>query len=173
MTKEEMFNKNIRLAYKIANKYRANYSEEFEDIKQLALIGLWKAVTRYNDKNALSTFAYVVIQNEINLYLRKIKKSVKIISMNAEIEDNLTLGDMLQAEDGVEELLDYIEQKEIEKVLNEVLESKNETYQNVYELYRQGYRQHQIAEMVEMSQANVSRIISKINKKVSERIAKI
>ena len=80
---------------------------------------------------------------------------------------------MLQAEDGVEELLDYIEQKEIEKVLNEVLESKNETYQNVYELYRQGYRQHQIAEMVEMSQANVSRIISKINKKVSEGIAKI
>ena len=59
---------------KIANKYRANYSEEFEDIKQLALIGLWKAVTRYNGKNALSTFAYVVIQNEINLYLRKIKK---------------------------------------------------------------------------------------------------
>ena len=80
---------------------------------------------------------------------------------------------MLQAEDGVEELLDYIEQKEIEKVLNEVLESKNETYQNVYELYRQGYRQHQIAEMVEMSQANVSRIISKINKKVSEGMAKI
>ena len=68
MTKEEMFNKNIKLAYKIANKYRINHSNEIEDIKQIALIGLWKAVTRYNGKNTLSTFAYVVIQNEINLY---------------------------------------------------------------------------------------------------------
>lgn len=172
MTKEEIFNKNIKLAYKIANKYRLNYSEEYEDIKQIALIGLWKAVTRYNGKNALSTFAYVVIQNEINLYLRKTKKSVKAISINTEVKDNLTIEDTLRVEDSIEELLDYIEQREIEQVLNKVLEQQTEEYKNIYELYRQGYRQKQIAETVKMSQCNVSRVIKKINKKVSNKIAK-
>lgn len=37
MTKEEMFNNNINIAYKIANTYRLNYPSEFEDIKQIAL----------------------------------------------------------------------------------------------------------------------------------------
>lgn len=173
MTKEEMFNKNIKLAYKIANKYRINHSNEIEDIKQIALIGLWKAVTRYNGKNTLSTFAYVVIQNEINLYLRKSKKSVKAISINTEFKENVTIEDILQADDSIEEFLDYVEQEEIKQVLNEVLESKNEINKNIYELYRKGYKQHQIAEMVNMSQTNVSKIINKINKKVSDKIAQI
>lgn len=37
MTKEEMFNNNVNIAYKIANTYRLNYPSEFEDLRQIAL----------------------------------------------------------------------------------------------------------------------------------------
>lgn len=170
MTKEEMFNKNIKLAYKIANKYRINHSDEFEDIKQIALIGLWKAVTCYNGKNTLSTFAYVVIQNEINLYLRNSKKSVKAISINTEFKENVTIEDILQADDSIEEFLDCVEQEEIKQVLNEILESESKTNKQIYEMHRQGYKQNPISVATGTSQANVSRTISKINKKVSEKL---
>lgn len=170
MTKEEIFNKNIKLAYKIANKYRINHSEEFDDIKQIALMGLWKAVTRYNGKNTLSTFAYVVIQNEINLYLRKSKKSVKAISINTEFKENVTIEDILQADDSIEEFLDHVEQEEIKRVLNEVLENEKKINKQIYEMHRKGYKQHPISVATGTSQANVSRIISKINKKVSEKL---
>lgn len=172
MTKEEMFNKNIKLAYKVANKYKINHYEEFEDIKQIALLGLWKAVTNYNGKNALSTFAYVVIQNEINSYLRKTKKSFKSVSINVEVHERLTLEDILQADDSIEELLDDIEERVIKQVLNETLENENERDNQVYKLYEQGYRQGQIAKIMGISQAQVSRIQAKINKKVCDKIAK-
>lgn len=32
MTKEELFEKNTLMAYKIANKYRTNYHKEYEEI---------------------------------------------------------------------------------------------------------------------------------------------
>lgn len=38
MTNEELFNNNIKIAYKIANKYKINYVNEYDDIKQIALM---------------------------------------------------------------------------------------------------------------------------------------
>lgn len=75
MTNEEMFNKNINIAYKIANKYLDNYKNEYEDIKQIALLGLWKAVLTFKNTYAFSTYSYKVIFNEINHYLRNRKKA--------------------------------------------------------------------------------------------------
>ena len=34
MTKEELFNENIAIAYKLASSYKINYQEEYEDICQ-------------------------------------------------------------------------------------------------------------------------------------------
>ena len=66
MTNKEIFNNNINIAYKIANKYLINYRNEYEDIKQVALLGLWKAVLTFKNGYAFSTYAYPVIQNAIN-----------------------------------------------------------------------------------------------------------
>ena len=38
MTNEEIFNNNVNIAYKIANRYVTNYYEEKEDIRQIALM---------------------------------------------------------------------------------------------------------------------------------------
>ena len=102
MTNEEMFEKNIKIAYKIANRYRINYLSEYEDIKQIALLALWKAVLTFNNTNAFSTYAYVVISNEINLYLRRNKKTEQEISINTSINDGeLTIEDILQSADNI------------------------------------------------------------------------
>ena len=47
MTNEEIFNDNVNIAYKIANRYRTNYYEEIEDIQQIALIELWRCVVNW------------------------------------------------------------------------------------------------------------------------------
>lgn len=170
MAKEEMFNKNIKLAYKVANKYKINNLQEFEDIKQVALMGLWKAVLNYNGEHALSTFAYVVIQNEINFYLRKTKKNENEISIKTEIHENLTLEDTLQAEDNIEQLLENIEMIEVRQMLDNVLKNEKEKNKKIYELQERGYKQREIGEVVNLSQVQVSRIIKKINKKVSDKV---
>ena len=91
MTNEEMFNNNVKLAYKIANMYRINYAEEYDDIKQLALEGLWKAIINYNNSTRFSTYAYIVMHNNIRMYLRKIKsKNSRTFSIEEPIRENLT-----------------------------------------------------------------------------------
>ena len=46
MTNEELFNKNINIAYKLAWQYK-NSGIDMEDIKQICLYALWKAVITY------------------------------------------------------------------------------------------------------------------------------
>ena len=47
MTNEEMFTENIRLAYKNAQHYK-NCGIEYEDLEQICLYALWKAVLTYH-----------------------------------------------------------------------------------------------------------------------------
>lgn len=77
MTNEEIFNNNVNIAYKIANRYRTNYYEEIEDIRQIALMELWRCIVNWDHVHALTTYAYLCIPNKINMYLRHVKKHEK------------------------------------------------------------------------------------------------
>ena len=165
MTKEEMFNKNIKIAYKIANRYLINYANEYEDIKQLALMGLWKAVSTFDNTHAFSTYAYTVISNEINCYLRTVKKHYNTISLKQEIKEDITLEDVLADKNN------YIEKLEnsldIENYISQIRNSKlNEKEKMVFELSLKGYRQDKIAKIVGYSQPHVSRTIKKLRTKI-------
>lgn len=168
---EEMLNNNAKLAYKIANKYLINYKDEYEDIKQIALLGLWKAVLNYNDslKVSFSTFAYPVISNEINQYLRKQKKKLLDVSLNNIVSDNITIEDILKDEENSiersEENMELLELKEIkEKVLSGVKSKKRDVYREI----DKGERQEKIAKIFKISQAQVSRIQKQINEQIKE-----
>lgn len=166
MTNEEMFNKNINIAYKIANRYLVNYANEYEDIKQVALMGLWKAVLTFNDTHAFSTYAYTVISNEINMYLRTIKKNNSTISLKQEVKENITLEDILADKNN------YIEKLEnsldIENYIVQIKNSKlKEKEKIVFELSLRGYKQDKIAKIIGCSQPQVSRLIKKLRKRIS------
>lgn len=78
-----------KLVSKIASKY--SYYSNFEDLKQVGMIGLLKAVENYiSDSNTkFSTYAFIWIRGEILEYLRcdkNIKISKDILTLSKEIE---------------------------------------------------------------------------------------
>lgn len=167
MTNEEMFEKNMKLAYKIANKYRTNYIEEYEDIKQIALLGLWNAVLTFKHTYVFSTYAYPVISNTINMYLRKNKKHKNNISIETEFKENLTIADTL--EDDQDYILQFHDKEEIAE-MKQTLKSKwsnlNIQEQNVIAKTLQGKTQTEIAKDLGTSQVQVSRVRNRLKKKL-------
>ena len=174
MTNEEMnkmFNKNINIAYKIANQYRINYPEEYEDIKQVALVGLWKSIQHYNPKWAITTIAYKTIYNDINYYLRSIKKhhdnDISIYTvLNEKDNDILTIEDLLpDNHDAIEAMLLDLD---IEHAFNKLNLSKIE--EDFLELKKKCLSQAEIGKKLNKSQAQISRIQTKIREKFKTQI---
>ncbi len=174
MTNEEMFEQNMRLAYKLANKYLVNYAYEIEDIRQMALIGLWKAVLVYDSqKGKFSTFAVSVILNEINHYLKKIKKEYQELSLSTIVFDNVTLEDTIQdSRNDIEDLEDNIERQKINKIKNEELKKMKEIHQEIYFCLEKGMNQTETAKMFNLSQAEISRIQKRLIERVKKEYAK-
>lgn len=165
MTKEEMFNKNLRLAYKIANKYLINYKREHEDIKQVALIGLWKAVLTFNGNNAFSSYAYVVIKNEINYYLRSLRKNINTISLNKELFEGIYLENTIA--DNVNNIEKIEEEIDIKIYINKIRKSNlKEKHKKIFELSLKGLKQNEIANLTGCTQPQVSRVLKKLKKSI-------
>lgn len=174
MTNEERFNSNIKIAYKIANRYAVNYIKEIEDIKQVALMGLWKAVLNYKGKYTFCTFAYKVISNEINYYLRKNKKQSLDISMNSYINRNQTIEETLQDnKDYIEELENEIEINEIRKIKEQEVAKMPNHYQQAYKLLEKGVTQKEIEKRLGVKQTVVSRMQRKLIQNVCKQYVKV
>ena len=163
MTNEELFNKNINIAYKLAWQYK-NSGIDMEDIKQICLYALWKAVITYKENYTFSTYAYQVIFNEMNYYLRQNRKyfSDKYFSEKIGVDD-LILEDTLEDKSN---MMEEIENKiDINSQINSIKNSKlNDDLKIIFELHMQGHKQREIAKILNCSQANVSRKLCKIKK---------
>jgi RNA polymerase sporulation-specific sigma factor len=172
MTNEEMFNQNINIAYKIANKYKINHPNEYEDIKQIALLGLWKAVLNFDKSRgfAFSTFAYRVIYNEINMYLRKPQIHIAdVSSLQTPVGKNIILEDTIVDDF---DMLDNLEYREIQKIKNNILNKLSNRDKQIYLELEKGKIQQQVADKFNLTQAYISRIQSKIIKQIKENYLK-
>lgn len=171
MTNEEIFNNNVNIAYKIANRYRTNYHEEMEDIQQIALMELWRCVENWDHVHALTTYAYLCIPNKINMYLRHVRKHEKDISINTIVYsdgdgNDQTILDLIEdPDDCIFRLLDDIN---AEGVLNNIYLTEKE--KRVIYLRMEGLSQEQVGEIINLSQTQISRIQTRIKKKISEYI---
>lgn len=151
MNNEELFEKNIKLAYKVANKYRNQYLNEMEDIQQIALMGLWKAIINYNGKFQLSTYAWRVINNEILMHLRKDKKTPQTLSL----------------EDLQKEMSNEMEINEVD-LIKRLENSFSLKEKNVLKGFIKGETQAQIAKKLNVTQATISRCKTRIKEKIKE-----
>ncbi len=151
---------NLGLARMVAHNYR-NTGVEFEDLEQTARIGLIKAAKAYDPSRGVkfSTYAVPVINNEMNMMLRKMRKNVIAIPLETEIVpgEDITIADTLVAAEDVEaEIL----AKELVQVFCSFLMSlpvKHRIIMSRRILFHEG--QAAIAKSVGTSQPQVSRVI--------------
>lgn len=104
---QELFDKNINIANKIASKYYKTKYWDYEEALQIARMGLWKACLIWDpDKYRISTLAYNIINRDFIDFDREQKKQPAIL-FNLEdncVTDDLSLNDVLVDEEA------YVEQ---------------------------------------------------------------
>ena len=165
-----LFYDNIKLAYHTSNKFNQDILEP-DDVKQLALLGLWRACQTYDSCRGInfSTYAIACMNNQIRMALRRPLKQgekFRILSYDNEINDSEglslieTLADPMDIEENMMEADIY---NNVKTIISEL--SKRE--QLLLRLYFfDGYKQREISSLVNVSQANVSRIINKSLRKI-------
>jgi len=98
----ELFNKNINLANRVAQKYYKTKYWDFDEALQIARMGLWKACLIWDPlKYRLSTLAYNIINRDFIDFDRQQKRQPDIL-FNLEdncVTDDLSLSDVLVDEE--------------------------------------------------------------------------
>ena len=173
--RNKLIEHNLRLVVFLAKKYE-NTKVDLEDLVSIGTIGLIKGVNTYKlDKNIkLATYVSRCIDNEILMYLRKIKRKKGEISF----EDSLsfdTEGNELHLEDVLGTDSDIVtkglEDENDKKILYEEIEKLNSRDKEIIE-YRYGLNgkkeltQKEVADMLGISQSYISRIEKRVIKKL-------
>lgn len=118
-----LFNDNINLANRVAQKYYKTKYWEFDEALQIARMGLWKACLIWDpNKYRLSTLAYNIINRDFIDYDRQQKRQPDILF---NIEDNvvtedISLSDVLVDEDADTENI-FVEDNEVKELSQDIL----------------------------------------------------
>ena len=171
MTKDEINNlviENINLCYDISWKYYKKYNNilDFDDIVSICNLGLVKAANTYNSSKgyAFSTYAYKVIVNELLMYLRNNKRrnkyNVNFISINDSMnfDENLSLENLIADNYNLEQ---FVEDKLLIDLLHTFINELPDMLRDAILYKLEGKTQQEIARLLNVSQPQVSRLLSK------------
>lgn len=119
----QLFNENINLANRVAQKYYKTKYWEFDEAIQLARMGLWKACLIWDpDKYRLSTLAYNIINRDFIDYDRQQKRQPDIL-FNLEdnvVTEDISLSDVLIDENAVVED-DMLEENDVQELSQDII----------------------------------------------------
>ena len=177
--RNKLIEHNLRLVVFLAKKYD-NTGTDLEDLVSIGTIGLIKAVNTYKlDKNIkLATYASRCIDNEILMYLRKIKRKKGEVSF----EDSLSYdsdGNELHLEDVLGTEKDIVTRgldEELNRnIMLEEIEKLNKRDKEIIELRyglnnKKELTQKDVAKLLGISQSYISRIEKKVIKKLKNII---
>lgn len=165
--RDKLIRHNLRLVAHTVKKYYQS-SVEQDDLMSIGTIGLIKAVQSFSpDKNIrFSTYASKCIDNEVLMYMRKIKQTDNVVYLEDSIDtensnSKLTLKDSLPDDFEMEE---YCENQEIKNNLLKTVMEKLDGRQRQIIIMRYGLfgnipqTQQQICEILGISRSYVSRI---------------
>lgn len=171
---EQKVLENQRLVHYILKKYHFNPSD-YDDFFQIGMIGLVKAVITFdeNRKFAFATYASKVIHNELRMYFKRNKKTLKNMSINTVLNQHFngevtTLEDVLVDEKstGFEE---NIEKAQLITYCISIILNYFSNRDAIILLYAiADVSQHDIAKKVGLSQPQISRKIKQMRKKLKE-----
>ena len=173
--RNKLIEHNLRLVVFLAKKYD-NTMVDLEDLVSIGTIGLIKGVNTYKlDKNIkLATYVSRCIDNEILMYLRKIKRKKTEISFEDSLSfdsegNELHLEDVLGTESNI--VTKNIEDETDKKILYEEIKKLNSRDKEIIE-YRYGLNgkkeitKKEVADMLGISQSYISRIEKRVIKKL-------
>ena len=159
MSENEMLENNKKLVYMVLYKHFPLHVND-EDLYQIGMIGLLKAVRHYKDDTyKLSTYAARCIYNEIAkefAYRDREMRTCDTISLDAEQskDGNLTLHGLI--EDKMQN------QSETVMIINQFLNKLTGRQKQIFELIIQEYNYAEIGEIIGLSRARVSQLSQKI-----------
>lgn len=176
MTLEEIVNQFQALINKLVKSWIGKYDYEYEDLKQIGNLALVKAYNTYNSDKGISflTYAQTVISREYLMNHRNNKsKDIFVASLNEttklENGDKIELINLLKDDNtNVEELaFNNLQCDNIHKILSKF--SNRERI--VIELsFVENKRQTEIANILGITQTQVSRIIKKTLNKLRKEL---
>jgi len=171
---EKLVLDNQKLVYFLAQKF-LNQGIEQEDLYSIGNYALLKAAKDFSSEKEIrfSTFAGTCIENEIKKELRKFKtkkRSAVVISIDREIALKNQKGDAVLFSNFVSDPNVDIEKEvfnalEIQRLLAFTLNRKCKC-KRAYLLYAADFTQHEIANMLGISQAQVSRYIARHEREI-------
>lgn len=157
----------------VTNKFK-NVDYDKKELVAIGAVGLVNAINTFDVTKgiAFSTYAVHCIDNEIYMFLRNSRKYMNNISLDMEVcfdidGNSLCIKDSLVDDMDIES--DY-EQKELYGVLNKIVDNlplkDRELVKLYFGFYGRVYNQKEIASKMGISQAHVSRLITKIVVKI-------
>lgn len=148
---------NMRMAYMIASRFQPTTMVSRDDLEQLALIGLHKAILSYKEELGFhfSTYACRVMKNEIITELRRFLNDKNLEEVDMEHPDSKLTPDRYVTGD-IEYLLNKLEDNEYVVLL----------------MVADGYSQAEISKEIGLSQSQISRIYVRAKSKVQEEVEK-
>lgn len=180
---EQLIMDNHNLVYHILQKM--NLYNQLDEYYDIAIIGLIKAAKNYDETKQInfSTFAGKCIRNEILHYLRqqqsnRLKANYNTISLEKTVfkekGNKILLIDKIPGNVNIEqELINNEKIIHLYKAISNLSDSERFIIEHSYGLNNKKIlRQKQLAEITGQSQANVSRIIKKIFKKIKQEMEK-
>ena len=163
---EKLILENQNLIYNVLKKL--NLYQQHEEYFDLGMIGLIKGVKSF-DKNKgykLSTYLTTCIRNEILIFLRK--RKINCLSLEDDINDNLKIIDIIKSD---ENITDAVIKKSIIEELYIAINKLSSNELLLLELYYiNNLTQLEISKKLKCSQAQVSRRIKNIYKKLKESL---
>ena len=186
--KNRLAEENMSLVQYVVKRF-TNTGIDYEELFSVALMGYVKAINGYNPTRLtkqgkpikFSTFAYRCIENEIFYFIRNDKKiKEKTVSLQTTLStdkngNTLELDSTLSTEtQGELSLEEEVAKKEVLEILVRVIEEDLTHKEKLIIKHRFGIgaenkTQNELAQMVNMSQAN----ISKLEKNIMDKIKKI
>lgn len=174
--KDKLIEHNLRLVAHIAKKY-SNNPQDNEEYISIGTIGLIKGINSFSEEKGykLSTYISKCIENEILMHMRANKKTQSDISINNIIGtdkdgNDMELVDILDSDDI--DPIDSIYNKMITKQVLEYVDNKLPEREKNIIYNRYGLRgkkvktQQEIADSMGISRSYVSRIETKVQKKL-------
>ena len=173
MTPKQRFEENSGLVYYI---YKTKFSFDVrnnqwqEDIKQEGFLALWKACLAFQEEKAeFSTFAYKVIYNAMLSYItRKVIKHMGNSSLEAVLLEN-EKGDTIEIQDIIPAPDPYLE-KDLQDLVKITFGKCSQQVQLIVQKTFEGYKQEEIANMINKTQPVVSRSLKKFKRILKQQM---